>query len=315
MQIFRHFEKLPSDIQGASVAIGNFDGMHLGHRTVIDKAGAIARTSNPAMPWGVLTFEPHPRTVFIPDQPPYRISPFRIKARHMEEMNIDFIVVLHFDRKFAAYSAQWFVNNVIIDGLKANHIIAGYDFVFGRNRVGNCQMLLEKSIENRFEFTCVPPITDVTEKAYSSTRVRAYIANGDLKAAATLLGRPFEIEGRVEYGNMRGRIIGFPTANLHLDEYIRPKLGVYAIRACIDQDSSPIWIDGVANLGNRPTFDGHNVLLEVHLFNWNNDLYGKHLRVALIDFIRSEIKFSNLHKIREQIAKDCKTAQERLAMC
>lgn len=295
------------------MAVGNFDGVHVGHREVIGEAGLIARASTPKLPWGVLTFEPHPRLLFQPDQPPFRLSPFRIKARHIEEMGVDFMVVLQFDREFARQPAEKFIDDVLVGGLRARHVVAGYDFLFGNGRRGNCSMLLGMGQAHGYGFTCVPAVTDNDGEPYSSTRVRDFLQSGDPVSAAAVLGRPFEIEGRVEHGDRRGRTIGFPTANLHLDEYIHPTFGVYAVRAGIDRGGQTHWIDGVANMGLRPTYETSGVTLEVHLFDFDEDLYGKHLRVALIEHLRPERKFAGLTELQTQIAKDVTRAREILS--
>ncbi|CCQ72297.1 bifunctional riboflavin kinase/FAD synthetase [Magnetospira sp. QH-2] len=313
MRIFRHYEGLPPELKGGAVAVGNFDGVHLGHRAVIGEAGLIARAGDPSVPWGVLTFEPHPRLLFKPDQEPFRLSPFRIKSRHIEEMGVDFMVVLHFDMALAKHPAESFVDEIVVGALGASHVIAGYDFQFGAKRRGNCQMLLAMGQEHGYGFTCVPAVTDDGGEPYSSTRVRDYLQSGDPRGAAAVLGRPFEIEGRVEHGDKRGRTIGFPTANVHLGEYIHPSFGVYAVRAGVDQGGETHWIDGVANLGMRPTYETQGVTLEVHLFDFDEDLYGKHLRVALIEHLRPERKFNGLTELQTQIGKDSAQAREILA--
>jgi riboflavin kinase / FMN adenylyltransferase len=310
MHVFRHFENLPDEVRGASVAVGNFDGVHLGHRAVIGEAGRIARDQG--LPWAVLSFEPHPRSLFSPDQKPFRLTPFRIKARHIEELGVDNMIVLHFDPQFASLSADDFVMKVLVEGLGAKHVVSGYDFVFGHKRAGNCELLLHKGQEVGFDFTCVSAVDD-GETVYSSTSVRECLKAGDPRGAAKLLGRPFEIEGRVEHGDRRGRTIGFPTANLHLGEYLRPALGVYAVRAGIDEGTDTKWLDGVANFGNRPTFDKKDAIFEAHLFDFDGDLYGRHLRIALVDFLREEKKFDGLDDLKAQIAIDSDIAKQILA--
>lgn len=310
MRIFRHFENLPADACGASVAVGNFDGVHLGHQAVIKEAGRIAHDAG--IPWSVLTFEPHPRSVFAPDGDPFRLTPFRTKAHHVEGLGVDNLIVLHFDPEFAALPADDFVSQVLVGGLDARHVISGYDFVFGHKRTGTCELLLHKGQEMGFDFTCVSAVDDGQE-VYSSTRVRDCLRKGDPGAAAKILGRPFEIEGRIEHGDKRGQTIGFPTANLHLGEYLRPATGVYAVRAGIDEGMETRWIDGAANFGNRPTFDGNDTVLEVHLFDFDGDLYGRHLRVQLIEHLRPEKKFDGLDDLKAQIALDCEQARQILA--
>ncbi len=310
MHVFRHFENLPDEVRGASVAVGNFDGVHLGHQAVIGEAGRVARDQG--IPWAVLSFEPHPRSLFTTDQEPFRLTPFRIKARHVEALGVDNMIVLHFDHEFAGLSADDFVKKVLVKGLGARHVVSGYDFVFGHKRAGNCELLLHKGKEEGFDFTCVSAVDD-GETIYSSTRVRRCLKAGDPRGAANLLGRPFEIEGRVEHGDARGRTIGFPTANLHLGEYLRPALGVYAVRAGIDEGADTRWLEGVANFGNRPTFDKKDAIFEVHLFDFDGDLYGRHLRIALVDFLRKEKKFDGLDDLKAQIALDSDNARQILA--
>ena len=310
MHVFRHFENLPDEVRGASVAVGNFDGVHLGHQAVIGEAGRVARDQG--IPWAVLSFEPHPRSLFTTDQEPFRLTPFRIKARHVEALGVDNMIVLHFDHEFAGLSADDFVKKVLVKGLGARHVVSGYDFVFGHKRAGNCELLLHKGKEEGFDFTCVSAVDD-GETIYSSTRVRRCLKAGDPRGAANLLGRPFEIEGRVEHGDARGRTIGFPTANLHLGEYLRPALGVYAVRAGIDEGADTRWLEGVANFGNRPTFDKKDAIFEVHLFDFDGDLYGRHLRIALVDFLREEKKFDGLDDLKAQIALDSDNARQILA--
>jgi len=310
MRIFRHFEGLPDDALGAAVAVGNFDGVHRGHQAVIFEAGQHARQSG--KPWGVLTFEPHPRSVFAPDQAPFRLTPFRIKAHHIEALGVDLLIVLHFDMTFAKLPATDFVHNILVNGLRVSHVVSGYDFVFGHGREGHCDMLLQMGQENGYGFTCVQAVGSEAGEVYSSTRVRECLMAGDPRGAAHILGRNFEIEGRVEEGDKRGGAIGFHTANLHFGEYQQPKHGVYAVRAGIDQGMETVWMNGAANLGVRPTFDGEGVVLESHLFDFSGDLYGKHLRVQLVDYIRPEKKFDGIDDLKAQIADDCAKARQIL---
>ncbi|HWK43388.1 MAG TPA: bifunctional riboflavin kinase/FAD synthetase [Stellaceae bacterium] len=315
MRLFRHHTALPTDARGAVLALGNFDGVHRGHQAVIGMAGEIARRLR--APLGVLTFEPHPRQVFRPTDAPFRLTPFRIKARLIEALGVDLLVSLHFDRKFAALTAEAFVQTVLIDGLGVRHVVVGYDFVFGHGRAGTTQRLSEMAAVAGFGITTVSPVAaDASEaggEILSSTRVRDHLIAGKPPAAAALLGRPWEIDGRVEPGDQRGRTIGFPTANLSLDDYLRPASGVYAVRAGIEGPGGTVWHDAVANLGTRPTVDGTDLRLEVHLFDFAGDLYGRHLRVALVDYLRPEMKFSGLDALKAQIALDSTRAREILA--
>lgn len=309
MRIFRHCDGLPADVRGAAVAIGNFDGVHRGHQAVIGEAGRVAAAAG--VPWAVLTFEPHPRAVFAPDTPPFRLTPFRNKARHIEAMGVDVLVVLHFDEAFSKQPARSFVTDVLVDALGAHYVVSGYDFVFGHGRKGNAELLLQMGSDHDFGFTCVQALTDDADAVFSSTRVRECLTACDPVAAAEILGRPFEIEARVETGDQRGRTIGFPTANLPLGEVMRPAIGVYAVRAQLDGETA--WMDGVANLGRRPTFAGEDVLLEVHLFDFSGDIYGRRLRVSLLDYLRPEKKFDGLEDLQAQIAADGENARQFLA--
>jgi len=316
MRIFRHYQALPADARGAAVAVGNFDGVHPGHRAVINEAGVIARDA--ARPWAVLTFEPHPRRLFQPDQPPFRLTPLRPKAREIAGLGVDLLIVQRFDRAFSRLEAGAFVDDVLVHALGASHVVAGYDFVFGRGRKGTCGMLLDMGRERGFGFTAVNALADGTGAAFSSTRVRDRLAAGDPRGAAAVLGRPFEIEGRVMPGEKRGRTIGFPTANIALGAYLRPAIGVYAVRAAIedaaDHGAEPQWRDGVANIGRRPTFGGDDVVLEVFLFDFEGDLYGRRLRVRLVEYLRAEKKFDGLDELKAQIAADSRDARRRLAL-
>lgn len=310
MRVFRHYESLPTDLRGAAVAIGNFDGVHLGHRAVIGQAGQIAHAMG--IPWAVMTLEPHPRTIFKPDTEPFRLTPFPAKARRIRQLGPDVLIVIHFDVDFAKSSPADFVEQVIVQGTGARHVVCGHDFAFGRERQGTPELLLQLGEQLGFDFTCVQGIRDSDDMLYSSTRIRKYLKEGDPRAAARLLGEPFEIEGRVVEGEHRGRMIGFPTANLRLGDYVRPATGVYAIRAGVESGDTTQWFDGVANLGHRPTFDGRELLLEAHLFDFDGDLYGQHLRVAMVDYLRAEKKFDGLESLKTQIADDGARARKLL---
>jgi riboflavin kinase/FMN adenylyltransferase len=312
MRLFRHFDHLPAELRGAAVAIGNFDGVHLGHQAVIGEAGRVARASG--LPWAVLTLEPHPRAVFQPSAPPFRLTPLPVKARLIEALGVDVLVVVPFDAEFARLPARAFVERVIVDGLGARHVICGHDFAFGHGRKGTPELLLWLGDEFGFGFTCVSEVREPDGLSYSSTRIREALRQGDVATAARLLGRPFEIEGTVVRGEQRGRTIGFPTANVDLGEYLRPALGVYAVRVAVEGDGtgSTVWHNGVANIGRRPTFDGEDVLLEAHLLDANPDIYGRLLQVRLHAFLRGERKFGSLDALRRQIGDDILEARRRL---
>ncbi|MGB0749596.1 MAG: bifunctional riboflavin kinase/FAD synthetase [Magnetospiraceae bacterium] len=311
MDVFRHIKDIPSELRGCAVAIGNFDGVHLGHRAVIGEAGDFARAEG--MPWAVLTFEPHPRMLFRAGEPPFRLTPFHAKLRRIQELGVDYVVALAFDRAFANQTPEWFVTEILVKGLEARHVFSGYDFNFGKGRHGDSSLLLRMGQESGYNFTCVNALKDQTGAPYSSTRIRHALRDGDPREAAALIGGPFEIEGRVVEGDARGRSIGFPTANIPLGDYLVPALGVYAVRAGIERPDGISWHDGVANLGRRPTFDGEGVVLETYLLDHSEDLYGKHLRVALLEFLRPETKFDGIEALKAQIQQDCALARDILA--
>ena len=311
MRLFRHHTEIPVEARGAVVALGNFDGLHLGHQKVIGEALRLAAELD--APCGVLTFEPHPRAYFQPDKPAFRLTPFRIKLRQLDAIGVDYLYLLSFDRAMAQRSPESFIVEVLGQGLEPIHLVVGYDFVFGKGRSGNAAMLGDLGRAAGFAVTSVPAAADAEGVVYSSTKVRERLAAGDPLGAAQILGRPWEIEGRVETGDKRGRLLGFPTANVAISGYLQPALGVYAVKAGIDEGRGTRWLDGVANLGRRPTVGGTRVQLETHLFDFAGDLYGRHLRVALIDFIRPERKFDGLEALKAQIAADSAEARARLA--
>ena len=307
MRLFRHFSPFPDDARGAVVALGNFDGVHRGHQAVISRSTAVARSEH--RPQGVVTFEPHPRSVFRPQDPPFRLTPLRVKAHQLEALGVELMVSLHFDAAFAQRSAENFVIEVLHDGLGVGHVVTGYDFTFGKDRAGDAALLQRMGAELGFGVTIVPPVSNESGAVFSATRIREHLVAGAPREAAALLGRPWEIDGRVEHGDQRGRTIGFPTANLSLGDYLRPAAGVYAVRAGIERGTVVEWHDAVANIGTRPTVNGTDLRLEVNLFDFDGDLYGEHLRVALIDWLRAERKFSGLDELKAQIARDAAAAR------
>jgi riboflavin kinase/FMN adenylyltransferase len=295
--------------------MGNFDGLHRGHALLIGRARELAQTAD--RPTAVLTFEPHPRSVFLPTTEPFRLTPFRVKERELARLGVDLLFVQHFDLGFAAKSAEDFLGEIIVDAIGASHVVVGWDCTFGKSRRGTPDFLRAAGPERGFGVTVIEPVRGADETVYSSTQIRALLKAGRPREAASLLGRFWEIDGRVSAGDRRGRTIGFPTANLGLEDYLRPAFGVYAVRVSGDGPDDPLdgrTIDGVANLGLRPTVGGLEPLLEAHLFDTDTDLYGRHLRVALIDFIRPEQKFAGLDALKAQIAADAARAREILAV-
>jgi riboflavin kinase/FMN adenylyltransferase len=301
MAIFRHTGDLPAAARGAVVVIGNFDGVHRGHQLLL--ADARRQADLLSAPLAVLTFEPHP--------PPFRLTSLRAKAHALQEAGVDDLFVLHFDRSFSLKPAAAFVLDILVGDLAVRHVVVGWDFCFGHKRAGNAALLKSMGSQHGFGVTAVDPVMNGEGEIYSSSIIRAHLRDGRPAKAAELLGRPWEIEGRVEHGDRRGRTIGFPTANLRLGPYLRPAGGVYAVRASADDGGA--WLDGVANLGQRPTFGGTDLLLETFLFDFSGDLYGRRLRVRLVDYLRPEKKFDGIDELKAQIAADSQKARRILA--
>lgn len=308
MQVFENPEALPPPLRGGVVAVGNFDGVHPGHAQLIRTAIDRARSEN--RPAGVLTFEPHPKAVFKPDSAPFRLTPWPSKRRLLAELGLDFAVVLTFDRDFASRTAETFIAKTLVDALGVGHVVVGYDFCFGRGRAGTGETLLEAGKTNGFGLTRVEKIKGTDGEAFSSSRIRHLISEGDMRSAARLLGRPFEVEAVVESGDRLGRELGFPTANLRLGETLQPAFGIYAGQALIDGR----WRDAAVSLGVRPTVADRGVLLEAHVLDFSGELYNKSLRIRLIDYLRPEAKFADLDALKRQIAEDCRQARARLAL-
>jgi riboflavin kinase/FMN adenylyltransferase len=314
IRVIRHPGPDSGHRRGSVLAMGNFDGLHLGHAALIGRARDLARERDVAA--AVLTFEPHPRAAFIPNAEPFRLTPFRVKEREIARLGIDLLFVQHFDLAFAAKSAESFVDDIVVGAVGAGQVVVGHDCTFGNRRRGTPQLLREVGARRGFGVTVVDPVHAEDATVYSSTRIRELLRAGDPRAAAAQLGRWWEIDGRVAEGDRRGRTIGFPTANLALGEYLRPAFGVYAVRVCGDGPDDPLaghTIGGVANLGLRPTVGGLEPRLEAHLFDIDANLYNCHLRVMLVDFIRPERKFSGLDALKAQIAEDAATARRILA--
>ncbi len=304
--VFDHWQNVPAEWKGGVVALGNFDGVHRGHQALL--AHAAERAKALGAPLVALTFEPHPRRFFVADTGPFRLTLPPAKTRLLGENGVRAVLAQRFDEAFAALAPDSFVDEVLRQGLGARHVVCGYDFTFGARRIGNVERLREQGKSKGFAVTVLDPVMREGE-IYSSTRIREALRAGWPSEAAELLGRPWEIEGAVEHGDHRGRTIGFPTANVALGEHLRPRFGVYAVRTLIGGS----WRDGVANLGKRPTVGKLQENFEVHLFDFDGDLYGQVLRVALIDFIRPEMKFAGLDQLKAQIAADGQTARTLLA--
>ncbi len=304
--VFDAWRSVPPEWKGGVVALGNFDGVHRGHQALL--ARAREQAASLGAPVVAFTFEPHPRGFFVPDTGPFRLTLLPAKTRLLAGHGVQAVLAQRFDESFAALPAASFIEDVLRKGLGARHVVCGYDFTFGARRSGNVEMLRAEGKTHGFGVTVLDPVTHEGE-IYSSTRIREALRHGWARDAAGLLGHAWEIEGTVELGDQRGRTIGFPTANVALGEHLRPRFGVYAARALVDG----VWRNGVANLGKRPTFGKLQENFEVHLFDFAGDLYGRVLRVALVDFIRAEMKFPGLDALKAQIAADGQAARDLFA--
>jgi riboflavin kinase/FMN adenylyltransferase len=309
MRLIRRRTDLPDDARGAAVAMGNFDGVHRGHRAVVGRAVEAARRLG--APAGVLTFEPHPRALFRPDDPPFRLTLLPAKAREIAALGCDVLYALEFDRAFSELPAAAFVDEVLVRSLGVRHVVVGHDFVFGHGRGGTADTLRALGAARGFGVEVVEPVGE-GGVLFSSSAVRELLRAGRPDEAAAVLGRPWEVEGAVAHGDKRGRLLGFPTANVPLGDHLRPLFGVYAVRAALAGDGPPAWRPGVANLGRRPTVGGTEERLEVHLFDVDEDLYGRTLRVRLEGFVRPERRFDGLDALKARIAEDAAVARDLL---
>jgi riboflavin kinase/FMN adenylyltransferase len=308
MQIFRHHENLPDTARGATVAIGNFDGVHRGHQAVAAAAVDQARRLG-ARPAAVV-FEPHPRQFFQPEAAPFRLQTTAQRARALASLGVETLIEVRFEGPLAALSAERFADAILAKAVGASHVCVGLDFRYGQGRTGDASALAEQGSFLGFAVTIVDAVDDSDHPGdkISSSAIRRALKAGDVGLAARLLGRPWAIEGEVVEGQQRGRTIAFPTANIALGAYLRPALGVYAIRARLADGRR---IPGVANLGVRPTIAGADAepLLEAHLFDLSEDLYGQTLEAELIAFIRPERRFESFAALSAQIKDDAATAR------
>ena len=303
-------ERMTSMVKGGVLALGNFDGVHRGHQAVV--RAAVEKARGQGILARVLTFEPHPRSILKPNIPPFRLTPAAVKERLLRGLGVDAIIALPFSPEFANLTAEEFVETILIKRLGVQHVVAGFDYVFGNKRGGTMKLLRQWLQPHKVGVTEVTPFRDSQGLVMSSSRTREALQQGDLSTATHILGRPWSIAGIVVHGAKRGSSIGVPTANIELDGYLRPKFGVYAVNARRVKDSFAY--QGVANIGTRPTVDGHHEILEAHLFGFQGAMYGEEWEIELIDFIRPEQAFDGLESLRAQIMKDIETAKARLVL-
>lgn len=291
--------------RNTAVTFGVFDGVHLGHQAVISTL--LERAAQDKLMSVLVGFYPHPLAFLSPERCPPILTPLSKRVKILQEFGIDKIVILSFDAQIAAMSPESFVEKVLLEKCRAKHVVVGYACQFGKNRAGNAQRLAEISEDYPFDVTIVPP-TEINGAPVHSTRIRQALARGDLHWSSQLLGRPYSLVGEVIQGDGRGRQLGFPTANIDTRNQICPPNGVYAIRAKLEGK----WLDGVLNIGTRPTFNALNFQVESYFFDFNETIYGKSVEIFFVEKIRSERKFPNLQSLVQQIQRDIMDAVEIL---
>lgn len=304
-EIVLDWRGLPDRLRGCSVAIGNFDGVHVGHVAVLRAAHA----ARPDLPLAALTFEPHPREHFRPEDPPFRLTLLPAKARALAAAGARIVYAVRFDAALAALEAEEFVEQVLHRGVGAKHLACGADFAFGHRRGGDVAFLGRAAEARGIGLTVVPHVADASGPI-SSSRIRRVLQDGYPERAARKLGRWWEIWGVVSHGDKRGRLLGFPTANIALNGHLEPARGVYAVRVRLADGRV---VDGVANIGRRPTVEGTELRVEAHLFDFAGDLYGQEIAVGLVSYLRPEQRFASLDELRAQIAADSAAARAALA--
>lgn len=304
MELIRGIYNLKPEHRGCVATIGNFDGVHLGHQALLKNLTAKARELN--LPSLVITFEPQPNEFFHHASIPPRLMRFREKFTALKNCGIDRVLCLRFNMQLAVLSAEDFITQILVAGLGVRHLVIGDDFHFGYKRRGDFSLLQQFGETNHYTVSSTEKVILENERV-SSTRVRNALEEGDLKLAARLLGQPFLMSGRVAHGDKRGRIIGFPTANIYLHRKAVPLSGVYVVKM---DGITAAPLQGVANVGNRPTVGGTRSLLEVHLFDFNQDIYGRHVNVEFIHKLRDEERYETFELLKQQIFKDAEQAQE-----
>jgi riboflavin kinase/FMN adenylyltransferase len=302
------WKNLAADERGAAVALGNFDGVHRGHQQVIAQAAKAALADK--TPLGVITFDPHPRRLFRPTEPAFKLMTHAQQARALAGLGVDLLYLLPFDFEMASFTDREFVEKVLVEGLGVKHVAAGFDISFGRGRTGSGDLLKAYGEEYGFSVSIAEPVASRDGDKFSSTSVRDALRDGQPEHAARILGRPFAIEGVVRRGQQLGRQLGFPTANVEVEDYVVPRLGVYATRTRLPDGRE---VPGVANLGNNPTTGVVETRLETWLFDFDEDLYGQIIETDLIAFLRPELKFDSLELMIEQIRRDEQAARSIVA--
>ena len=303
MELVRGLHNLRPEHRGCAATIGSFDGIHLGHQAVLTQLAAHGRERR--LPVTLITFEPQPREYFMPQEAPPRLTRFREKLEVLQHCGIDRVVCLRFNAYLASLTADEFIQRIMLDGLAVKYLVVGDDFRFGKGRIGDYALLEQAGRTHGFPVETMPTF-NIGNHRVSSTRIRVALNKGDFNSAEALLGRPYWMSGRVAHGDKRGRTIGFPTANIFMHRNAVPVDGVFAVEMC-GIDDRPI--AGVANVGTRPTVDGSRALLEVHLFDFDRDIYGRHVQVSFLKKLRPERKFESFELLKRQIELDAEQAR------
>ena len=298
---------MPEHLRGAVLALGNFDGYHLGHQAVAGEA--IAQAKAAGRPAIIATFDPHPVRYFVPDAAPFRLTSLDQRQRLFADAGADAMLVFNFDASLAATTAEDFIIKLLVERLGVSAVVTGEDFTFGKGRGGNVGVLRDVGATLGLTCTAMGPVSD-EGGVISSSRIREALLEGDCATANRLLTRPFAVEGVVQHGDKNGRLLGFPTANIDMGNYLRPRYGIYAVRGRLANGRV---LDGAANLGIRPSFDPPKELLEPHFFDFAEDLYGQNIEVEFHAFIRGEAKFDSMDVLMAQMTKDCEVARAILA--
>lgn len=307
MRIIRDYQFVDHQDRGASVAIGNFDGVHRGHQSVID----LARAAAPDAPLGVMTFEPHPREFFAPNAPPFRLMSPEARASRLEKLGVERLYQLNFNAALSGLPPQEFARRVIAEGLGLRHVVVGADFCFGKGRSGSAADLQQFGTEMGFGVT-IAPLMEHSDDTVSSTAIRTALSEGRPRDAAAMLSHWHRIEGEVIGGEQRGRDLGFPTANMSIDGLHPPAFGVYAVLVDVLDGPHQGSYQGAASIGVRPMFDGEHPNIETFLFDFTGNLYGATLSVALVEHLRPELKFDGLEALIAQMTVDCSQARDIL---